>query len=562
MDTQTHLIQKIKPCDTNSPYIFISYSSADRELVWEDVYEFQRRGYNIWLDEKNLDKTKESWKQDALMAIEDMECMLLVFYVSETSLRSDACYRELSKTIDERTKAMHFGPVKFIAIDVDAVGDITVFTQKVFQSIRNSDVDKEERRKQALALDGFMRQFFNSNNEKVRVHPKNEPNRKMDYYEEILSSFPNETCIAPVELPALEETGTAVDEAVEAGGQKEIIDVAEMEELETEMEAAEPEKPEEVVEAEEPEMEAAEPEKPEEVVGTEELKEPEVEMEAAEMKEPGAAAGTLTDLFTLPAEPEENGIVYGAKKLNRKELLSISDGTGTYRVPEGYTSVEVLFFGNIFQRAGDVAVLELPDSMQKINLQAFSDCEALKEIRLPQHIDCIPAGAFENCSSLTVIEIPGTVKKIDSRAFKNCTSLEKVKLPLYLSELKMNVFEGCTSLQEIHLPSALEKADIGCFEKCISLQEVHIPGSLKKIPGSMFSKCSSLHKVVIEDGVEEIDSSFSYCGESNLHIWIPDTVKKIDGIAFYKTSVIIHCNKDSAAYDYAVKEKISYVLNQ
>lgn len=550
MDTQTHLIQKIKPCDANSPYIFISYSSADRELVWKDVYEFQRRGYNIWLDEKNLDKTKESWKQDALMAIEDMECMLLVFYVSETSLRSDACYRELSKTIDERTKAMHFGPVKFIAIDVDAVGDITVFTQKVFQSIRNSDVDKEERRKQALALDGFMRQFFNSNNEKVRVHPKNEPNRKMDYYEEILSSFPNETCINPVELPALEETGAAADEAVEAGGQKTIIDAAEPE---AEPETAEPEKPEEVAETEEPKESGPviEAEKPEKAVETAEMKEKSV-----------AAAGTLTDLFTLPAEPEENGIVYGAKKLNRKELLSISDGTGTYRVPEGYTSVEVLFFGNIFQRAGDVAVLELPDSMQKINLQAFSDCEALKEIRLPQHIDCIPAGAFENCSSLTVIEIPGTVKKIDSRAFKNCTSLEKVKLPLYLSELKMNVFEGCTSLQEIHLPSALEKADIGCFEKCISLQEVHIPGSLKKIPGSMFSKCSSLHKVVIEDGVEEIDSSFSYCGESNLHIWIPDTVKKIDGIAFYKTSVIIHCNKDSAAYDYAVKEKISYVLNQ
>lgn len=41
-----------------------------------------------------------------------------------------------------------------------------------------------------------------------------------------------------------------------------------------------------------------------------------------------------------------------------------------------------------------------------------------------------------------------------------------------------------------------------------------------------------------------------------------DIVKKIDGIAFYKISVIIHCNKDSAAYDYAVKEKISYVLNQ
>lgn len=191
------ILKGIKACDTDQPYIFISYSSADSELVWQDVLEFQKRGYNVWLDEKNLDKTKKSWKEDALTAIEDMDCQMVVFYVSESSLCSEACYRELSKTIDERTKALHFGPVKFIAIDVQEVGDIMDFSRDVYETIRNSSLSKTDKQSRALVLNGFVQSFFNSNNEKVRIHPRNERNRKMDYYEEIISSFPDNTCIYP-----------------------------------------------------------------------------------------------------------------------------------------------------------------------------------------------------------------------------------------------------------------------------------------------------------------------------------------------------------------------------
>lgn len=191
----TEVLQEITPCNMQKPYIFVSYSSNDKELVWRDVLEFQRQGYNVWLDEKNLDKTKASWKEDALLAIEDMYCMLVVFYVSKSSLVSEACYRELSKTTEECSVALHFGPVKFIAIDVDEVGNIGDFTRNLHQSIfGNPDLAKDVKSKMMLTLHQFMKEFFDSNNEKVRVHPKNEPNRKMNYYEEIMASFPDEAC--------------------------------------------------------------------------------------------------------------------------------------------------------------------------------------------------------------------------------------------------------------------------------------------------------------------------------------------------------------------------------
>ena len=120
MSLQDYL-SRIRPCDMSRPFIFICYSSQDAELVYRDVIEFQRRGYNVWIDEKNVDKTKASWKQSALAAIQDFYCELVVFYVSRTSLVSRACLNEMMTTQDPETIAVHMGPVRFICIDTGCV---------------------------------------------------------------------------------------------------------------------------------------------------------------------------------------------------------------------------------------------------------------------------------------------------------------------------------------------------------------------------------------------------------------------------------------------------------
>lgn len=192
------ILSQIKPCDMDNPYIFVSYSALDHQRVWEDVLAFQQLGYNIWLDERNLDKTKDSWTEDALSAISDLDCLLVLFYVSSSSLTSEACYRELSQTTETMTMYIHFGPVRFIAVDVENVGDIGAFTQKVHANLlRRKDISKKEKTSKAIVLSQFCDNFFGSNNERVRVHPKDEPNRKIDYYEEIVASFPDAAKIYP-----------------------------------------------------------------------------------------------------------------------------------------------------------------------------------------------------------------------------------------------------------------------------------------------------------------------------------------------------------------------------
>lgn len=534
MSDLSNVIRKIRPCNSDEPYVFISYSSADRELVWRDVLEFQKRGYNVWLDEKNLDKTKDSWKEDALTAIEDMDCVLLVFYVSASSLRSDACYQELSKTVADSTKALHFGPVKFIAIDAEMVGDIKAFHQQVFEKIRTSNLDKEERKKQALALNGFMQQFFNSNNEKVRIHPKNEENRKMDYYEEILASFPDEARIypdegkvTPKEPEASAETMTKVEAPAET-----------MTKAET---------------AAEPKPEAAASARPEE-------EERKAEEEAPVPAETSAETmAEAADRFTHYEERPQHK-KYGKNLFRKKDIEEAQQGNGIYRLETGYTAIDIQFFGSVFGGRRDIVRMELPDSIEKFNSGEFHDCMNLEGIRMPKYLEEIAYEMFKGCSSLKSIEVPGNVTVIESRAFQGCSSLTQVKLPEGLKKLGMSVFESCYSLEELFLPAALTEMGISCCANCTSLNEVTIPGGMKKIPSRVFDGCTSLQKVIIEEGVEEIDAAFSNCGKQ-MEIWIPASVTKISGIAFYKSVIIIHCDAGSFAQSYAEKERIAYVLN-
>lgn len=188
------ILSQIRPCDRDNPYIFISYNAQDYQLVYEDTLTLQKLGYNVWLDERNLDKTKPSWTEDALDAISDIDCALLLFYVSRTSLTSEPCFRELNQTVAEQTMRIHFGPVRFVAVDAENVGNISDFAHRLHNEVTHrKDISKQERTSRAIVLSRFCTEFFALNNERVRIHPKNELERKSYYYADLVAAFPEET---------------------------------------------------------------------------------------------------------------------------------------------------------------------------------------------------------------------------------------------------------------------------------------------------------------------------------------------------------------------------------
>ena len=195
--TEKEYLEQIRPCDMEQPFVFVSYSSKDAIRVCKDVLELQKRGYNVWLDNKNLDKTKPSWKMDALEAVRDYNCALLMFYVSSNSLTSKACFDEVMETMSQVTCETHLGPVKFICIDAEDIGSITDKVRRIGMEIRAGDLPKIIKAEQTRILSQFEQRLFNSNNERVRIHPAEEANRKSDYYTDIISCLPDGTRCFP-----------------------------------------------------------------------------------------------------------------------------------------------------------------------------------------------------------------------------------------------------------------------------------------------------------------------------------------------------------------------------
>ena len=187
----------IKKCDTSSPYVFISYSSTDKKTVHEDVAEFQRRGYNVWVDTANLDLTKDSWRDDVYPAVASENCKKVLFYLSEDSLLSVNCAKELEelkKTFDlipESRKVKKEYPMFTVeAVKMKNFEELEERCRKKLEGLEQEELEKEE-----AAIQFIKGTFFSKGNERVRAS-KFKDNGDIDkYYEKILQYFPDETVL-------------------------------------------------------------------------------------------------------------------------------------------------------------------------------------------------------------------------------------------------------------------------------------------------------------------------------------------------------------------------------
>lgn len=122
-------------CDTDKPYVFISYSSKDKEFVWNDAYALQQSGFNVWIDHE-LKPTDETWHK-AMDAITSLNCDLFIFYLSSHSAVSQPCLLELKERISPKSKMHHNGKeIPLIIADTEKISNIASFRDHVFSRIK------------------------------------------------------------------------------------------------------------------------------------------------------------------------------------------------------------------------------------------------------------------------------------------------------------------------------------------------------------------------------------------------------------------------------------------
>ena len=98
----------------------------------------------------------------------------------------------------------------------------------------------------------------------------------------------------------------------------------------------------------------------------------------------------------------------------------------------------------------------IPQHVEKIEYNAFSFCNYLRELTLPSTMTKIEEGAFSYCASLSTINIPNTIESIEDSAFTSCYSLTSITIPESVTYISDTAFIGCYSLVEVCNKSSVE----------------------------------------------------------------------------------------------------------
>lgn len=106
----------------------------------------------------------------------------------------------------------------------------------------------------------------------------------------------------------------------------------------------------------------------------------------------------------------------------------------------------------------DAAMVIVPKTVRVIGSLAFTRRAKLKKVQLPDGLECIGRDSFSDCYALEEVVIPASVKTIAPYAFGGCESLKKVTFLGEVQSLSRTAFSDCFNLYTILVPAGKEKA--------------------------------------------------------------------------------------------------------
>ena len=218
---------------------------------------------------------------------------------------------------------------------------------------------------------------------------------------------------------------------------------------------------------------------------------------------------------------------------------------------------------NTFIYSTCLASVTVPNSITKIEMDAFRECSNLKAVHISDLASwcnilhsSIYSNPLSNESSLylngelvTDLVIPDTVPIIRSAAFYNCISLKSVVIPEGITYINSYVFSQCKELTSVTIPNSVTKIQSLAFYRCTNLTSITIPDSVTSLGSYAFEECSNLTNVIIGSGVTTIGSDVFYkCTALNTIFNYAPTPQTIVSNVFYgvnKNSCTLYVPKES-----------------
>lgn len=141
-----------------------------------------------------------------------------------------------------------------------------------------------------------------------------------------------------------------------------------------------------------------------------------------------------------------DGVVYTQ---NRKKAVTCDADMENLVILDGVE--EIIPFA--FLGGQKLKTVKLPDSLEKIGMNAFELCRQLHRIDLGEGVTIIPDSCFERCTKLKTITLPPQIKEIRREAFW-LSGLEVINLNEGLERVHDNAFVG-TCIESIKIPKTV-----------------------------------------------------------------------------------------------------------
>lgn len=217
--------------------------------------------------------------------------------------------------------------------------------------------------------------------------------------------------------------------------------------------------------------------------------------------------------------------------------------------------------GGAFHGCNGLASISLPESINRINPHAFTQCESLKSVTclsltppILENSQCFDS----TCYTRATLQMPHVaVKDYQNseywRLFKDIEGIDysffadssnymmtsentvtiiykdenyytyegDVVIPatVMLGDMEFtvtaigdNAFEGCENMTSIAMPTTITAIGNNAFDACCGLTVLSIPSSVQTIGSQAFQGCTGLRKVIIEGALASLGSrAFFYC---------------------------------------------------
>ena len=151
-------------------------------------------------------------------------------------------------------------------------------------------------------------------------------------------------------------------------------------------------------------------------------------------------------------------------------------------------------------------------------------------VEIPEQVSVIDIDAFRNCRHLKKVIFPNSLTEIHSCAFRDCTNLNEL-IGLKGAKITVTAFKGCRGLADENGFLLIGKTLAEYFQK--DTQQVVIPQKVKRIAPNVFRLNQNIHSVILPDGLTEI-GSYAFAGCRNLQkVELPQSITKIGTCAFF-----------------------------